>query len=391
MAANLLIEQQISATHTTRVVRVVVAASPLPAVVLPPSVEPVTAPPVKAVSPNSLIAAIEHYEAAVRGHSDINDADSERRLASAAGELEREAHIFIAQSEIVHGSVLDRLRARLAEYRSRGAELARVADLRKKTLDELRARFDAMDARTKASLADSWKIFGRVVARKSLVDLNSSLDEIRRGFANLPATGLYDHGALGTIIASEKALAASLETNQAALTRSQGEAWVMQMHGDLAQIGTLEDAVTVLDVQRRDSEAKFAQETRSLVALAGAAAPEATPQSSARQSRVSVSPGSDGLADGGTPPEPLGEHATETSSTTVSKPASATLIFWVSVGVLLLLLLISKRTVMSVVGPVRRMRAVTLKIAGGAAGVQVARGGIRELDDLALSFNTMAA
>jgi diguanylate cyclase (GGDEF)-like protein len=46
--------------------------------------------------------------------------------------------------------------------------------------------------------------------------------------------------------------------------------------------------------------------------------------------------------------------------------------------------------VMSVVGPVRRIRAATLKIAGGESSVRVNRGGIRELDDLAVSFNQMA-
>jgi diguanylate cyclase (GGDEF)-like protein len=390
VAANLLIEQQISSTHTTRVVRIVVPASPSSAGVEPPLAETPSLPSVTAVSSKSLVAAIEHYEVAVRGRSDIDDADSERRLTSATRELERESYIFISQPEVAHGSALDKLRARLAEYRSRGTELARVADVRKKTLDELQERFDAMDARTKASLAQSWRIFGRVVARKSLVDLNSSLDEIRRGFANLPAMGLYDQGALGAIMASEKALAVSLKTNEAALTRSQGEAWVKQMYDDVAQIGTLQNAVTALDVQSRASEANFAQEAVNLIALAGVAAPEAARQTIAQQSTVPVLPGSASQAAGGAPAEPLGEHATETSSITVGKPAGATLIFWVSAGVLLLLLWISIRTVVSVVVPVRRMRAVTLKIAGGDAGVQVTRGGIRELDDLAVSFNEMA-
>ncbi|HEY4973115.1 MAG TPA: diguanylate cyclase, partial [Steroidobacteraceae bacterium] len=71
-------------------------------------------------------------------------------------------------------------------------------------------------------------------------------------------------------------------------------------------------------------------------------------------------------------------------------PVYATPIFWVSVSVLALLLWISIRTVMSVVGPVRRMRAATRRLANGETTVQVSRGGIRELDDLALAFNQMA-
>src|SRR5580692_4829206 len=45
---------------------------------------------------------------------------------------------------------------------------------------------------------------------------------------------------------------------------------------------------------------------------------------------------------------------------------------------------------MSVIVPVRRMRTATRRLARGAAVVQIKRGGIRELDDPALSFNQMA-
>jgi diguanylate cyclase (GGDEF)-like protein len=90
-------------------------------------------------------------------------------------------------------------------------------------------------------------------------------------------------------------------------------------------------------------------------------------------------------------PQPLSEHTTESTSTTVGNPEYSALIFWVSAAVLVLLLWVSIRTVMSVVGPVRRMRVATRRLAGGEVDVQVTRGGIRELDDLALSFNQMAA
>ena len=87
---------------------------------------------------------------------------------------------------------------------------------------------------------------------------------------------------------------------------------------------------------------------------------------------------------------PPDENTTETTSVSEGESAHVTLMFWLSVAVLVLLLWISIRTVMSVVGPVRRMRVATQRLAKGGARVRVRRGGIRELDDLAVSFNEMA-
>ena len=146
----------------------------------------------------------------------------------------------------------------------------RAADERRSVLREFWKRFDALDARTKASLAGSWKIFGRVIARKTLVDLNSSLDEIRREFASLPAAGLYDHDMLGPVNRSETVLAASLAMNQAALTRSQGEAWVKQWRADLALLGDTQDRLIFMDARRRDGEAHLTKTSQNLIALAAA-------------------------------------------------------------------------------------------------------------------------
>jgi diguanylate cyclase (GGDEF)-like protein len=67
------------------------------------------------------------------------------------------------------------------------------------------------------------------------------------------------------------------------------------------------------------------------------------------------------------------------------------LIAWLSGGVLLLVVYISAGTVLSIVRPVRRLMGATARIAKGESGVTVPRGGIRELDTLALAFNDMAA
>jgi diguanylate cyclase (GGDEF)-like protein len=412
VAANLLVEHEISVIRTTRVVRIAVPTSSPPGVVASQLAAP-PLPEIEAGSPEALIAAIEHYEGAVRSRLDIHNDDSDTQLATAVRDLEREMQGYVAQpGYVAAGHRLKELRARLVAYRSLGDELVRTADSRQNVLKEFWDRFEALDARTKASLARSWKIFGRVIARNFLVDLNSSLDEIRRGFARLPITGAYDQGVLDAVTVSETALTATLQKNERALMHSQGEAWVMQMRADVAQISALQKSLILMDTQRRASVDSFAQESRSVVALAGATRSPSMAHSAAAKaahqqgSSVAVPASttevgillpmdpvptpSGSVAASGTSAEPLSERTTESTSTSAGEPVYATPIFWVSASVLALLLWVSIRTVMSVVGPVRRMRAATRRLANGEAGVQVTRGGIQELDDLALAFNQMA-
>ena len=167
----------------------------------------------------------------------------------------------------------EKLRGYLDMYRSHGAELVRDADARQKMLKDFWNCFEALDARTKESLAQSWKIFGRVIARKSLVDLNSSLDGIRRSFASLPARGLYDQGALDAVTANVRALAASLKANEAALIHSQGASWVRQVNADAAKLDALRESLIRMDAQRRATESNFSKESQNLVALTNATGP----------------------------------------------------------------------------------------------------------------------
>jgi diguanylate cyclase (GGDEF)-like protein len=378
VAANLLIEHEILITRT-RVIRIPVPAAWLPAAIAS-RLSGASLSQTGEGAPKSLISAIDHYEAAIRSRLAVHSDDSDTQLASANRELEEQTRAYVSQP---YGEPVTQHRHKLREhlevYRLHGAELVRVADGRQKVLKEFWDCFEALDARTKAALAQSWKIFSRVIARRSLVDINSSLDEIRRGFASLPPAGLFDRGTLDAVTSSERALAASLQTNDVALKHSQGEIWVAQLHSDVTRIAALQETLIETDRQRRALENNFSQESQNLTALTNAAEPP---------SMARVGPATN-LAPGAHTESP-GEQTTETTSTAAGQPAQIMLMFWLSASVLMLLLWISIHTVMSVVGPVGRLRAATHRLAQGEARVRVRRGGIRELDDLAVSFNQMA-
>jgi diguanylate cyclase (GGDEF)-like protein len=87
------------------------------------------------------------------------------------------------------------------------------------------------------------------------------------------------------------------------------------------------------------------------------------------------------------------QGAQRSVTTTTLEPQNhsrRTLVAWLSAGVLLLAV-IAAATALSIVRPVRRLLRATTRIANGESGVIVPRGGIRELDTLALAVNEMAA
>jgi len=389
IASNLLIEHEISVIKTTRLVRVAVPGPLAPADSSPREVRQATPSPAEAPRPKSLIASIEHYEVAVRARMGGHNDDGDSRVPDAIAELEQESHAYI----FAHGSTdlhqkANKLQAKLFAYRAHGDELVRATESRRDALKELWETFDALDARTKASLEGSWKIFGRVIARKPLVDLNSTLDEVRRGLARLDPLGFNSQTALDAVEASETTLRTNLQTNDLLLTRSQGQAWVAQMQADVARISALQSSLAFLDRQRREREVGFSKESRSLMAEVHAAiqpslAVDSTPSYPAQKPR----PAPAGALD--TALEPLSDTS-ETTAVSHEKSERPSLIFWISAAVLLALLWISIRTVMSVIEPVRRIGAATSLLARGNTSARVARGGIRELDELAVSFNQMA-
>ena len=60
-----------------------------------------------------------------------------------------------------------------------------MADHRQAVVGEYSALFEDLSARVNDSVKSAWKIFGRVVARQSLLQLSADFDDLRRGFTTL--------------------------------------------------------------------------------------------------------------------------------------------------------------------------------------------------------------
>ncbi|MGA8707665.1 MAG: hypothetical protein WB646_11835, partial [Steroidobacteraceae bacterium] len=270
VAANLFAEHEIAVVNTTRIVPVEVpvappaAPAPKPAPVL--AATPVPSPVVKPLESDGLITAIEQYADAVRSQVEVHNEESDNRLDDAARELHNEADGYSARANgAVAATQLRDLREQLNAIRSRGEDLSHNADVRQDALNNFSSHLEALDARAQSALDHAWKIMGRVIARKSLIDLKTSLDDIRRTFASLPATEDYDRGELKAVTASETAFSETLEKSARDLTQSQGETWVTQMRADEAKLSELQISLVQMDQQRGASLEELSQNARSLI------------------------------------------------------------------------------------------------------------------------------
>jgi diguanylate cyclase (GGDEF)-like protein len=386
VAANLLAQHEISVVNTTRIVPVAVpVASPMM-----PARQAVAAPaPAKVIESEAIITAIEQYEDAARSQALVHNEESDNRFDDATRTLRGATQAFAAQAPgVISPATLRALQERLDSYSSHGDELSLIADARQNQLAEIARHLESLDAHLQSSIDRAWKILGRVIARKSLIDLKSELDEVRRQFAKLPPTEDFDIEALSGLTAGESALEGTLEKSARDLTQSQGEPWVSQMRSQLADLHDLQAILTQTDEHRRSSLESMSHESQGLIALVRSIKPLRPPAPAAsRAPPEQTTPSADALQ---SIPAPSLEPTIESTSTSATESPHAALIRWISGAVLVLMLAVSIWTVMSIVGPVRRIRSATRRLAAGEVDVKVQRGGIQELDDLAVSFNQMA-
>jgi diguanylate cyclase (GGDEF)-like protein len=388
-AANLIVEQGVSIVRSTHLEPA--AQSPPPAgTSAPPAIDVSTEPHpawqmgVKSERFDVLRLAINQFERAVQGRAEINSTDTTARFQEASQELEWASANVLAEATSVSGAPIPKFAASVKAYKKRGEELLRLTDARRVVLSNYSTHFEAMNTRMKTSLDGAWKIFGRVLARQSLMQLRTNLDEIRRRFASINSTDTYDAAAIAALVASEAAFAKTFKNREESFSRSEGPYWVQQMREDFSQIVALRSMLVKLDAQRRASALEFLKEGATLANM--------IPR------RVIRRAGPPQANDIGTPSRattisrtlPASVAAVTTTATVPRDNGRRTLVAWITAGVLLLLTAISVFTMRSIVRPVSRMLKATAQLARGQLDARVPRGGIKELDTLAVAFNRMA-
>jgi len=389
IAANLIAEhgpQIIQTTTTQPLVATPIRRAP---VQLQPAAPLVPSPAARVLREDLTIEALQQYERAVARRAAAPESGGADTIQGAVQRL------HAASEALQKGIATDErsLRQRLAALISEGSELIRLADARSALVSTYWTHFERLDSQMKAALDNNWKIFGRVIERQSSIMLSHALDDIRRRSSELTTNGGPDRDTLDGLAASQAQFAAALDRNSGNLERSQGAAWLADMHKtvvlaqqDVMQLTGFEANAgpTLASFQAHVEE--FAAAIRAAAALARTrmARLEEPPPARYAQSAPAMAPPA------APEPAPVVIQTVERTATAPAERRTRVMIGALSAAVLALVFLISLATVRSIVRPIRTFMAVTARLAAGDLQARFSRGGTRELDALSVAFNHMA-
>ena len=385
VVANLIVEQGISIVEVTRFEVAPPAPVEQPLVASSLAVVPAAPEPSSPEIP-ALADAVERYAdtvaVRVRTPSDENDARVDEALRVLRAEQ--------AASERRNTPRQSTFAAALRRYEQNGRELVRLADERRALIEAYAASFASIDSRLAASVDRGLRIFGRVLTRESVLQLRADHDAMERAFAIFRAADAVDKEAAVTALAdSETAFERRLTENARELRRGESPEWLAEISAELEQSRSLRFALVDGSRKLEDAELAFVQaraELKSTAQLADAALPVAT-------AVVVTTPSSNPFVG------PLLENAV--SDGVHTQPATRVarqetdqhkrlLVALLTGGVLIVVLLISVGTVHSIVVPIRRLLKGMNDLGKHGVHDPIPRGGIRQLDTLAQSFNDMA-
>jgi diguanylate cyclase (GGDEF)-like protein len=397
--ANLIVEGKV-VLRTTEIRRegvTPIASPPAPASPVVQTVAPAAAGRPAFPSAEPLKRAIDRLERAVDASAEGDVTELTARYQKLAAELDHAAADFASAATAAGESPPVRFMVTVRSYRQGGADLIKLTAVRRASMADYSLHFEQLNARVKKSLDHAWSIFGRVLARQSLVKLANDLDDLRRRYVEFASADTVDSSTFDTLGASEGAFAQTLTQGRAGFTRSDGQDWYTKSQDDLTAMSAARKALLQIDRQRKDGARRFGDDSAALSEIVGRMGKTETYD--ARQSAVLIAGKRSAVLLSGSPTRVPRAAAQDLIAAVGGQSASAEpqnhsrklLVAWLSSGVLLLVVYISAGTTLSIVRPVRRLMSATARIANGESGVMVPRGGIRELDTLVLAFNDMAA
>lgn len=241
----------------------------------------------------------------------------------------------------------------LTSHMEHGRDLAKHASQRADWLEERYAALDRVQQRINSAGGAGLAINGnQVVANRSLAELASAINAVRGNFAPAPVIAQREHE-----------FRVALEAHNAELQRSPGRNWLDLEKQDFAQAVKLRLAIEKFDATNDTARRQFLEESAALTAGA-----QQYLQEPARRG--------------------LMEAAARAATSAVGAEHTLTV---TGIAVLGVVLVVSVLLVVSISVPVRRLTAATKLQAAGNRGARAPRGGSAEIDELAESFNTMAA
>ncbi|MDP9065802.1 MAG: diguanylate cyclase, partial [Pseudomonadota bacterium] len=405
LASNFIVEHGVLVERTTEITHT--SPVPIPPLEAAPIVErPAFAPAIppnpperQVITSEPLMLALARFAEAIHERVETKSERTQTIYQRSLAELNHAADTFVTMAAAISGMSFGKVKSAVKVHERHGAELLSASDSRRALISDYASRIEGLNTRSKNSLNGSWKIFGRVIARQSLVQLSADLDFFRRQATAFGSADIGDASELGGLLTAEQNIEKDLDANMAGLRRSEGDDWYNAVRSDFSALVATREAIAEANGHVGALSAQFSQESTALGQVIPGkiegsrkadSPPAATQRPEARTSNAQIAPAPLSLFSSPAPaPDSVAIRSVKTQP--IIDNRKRTEIAWISVAVLALSLYIAAGTVLSVVRPVRRLLDATSKLARGDGDVRVLRGGIKELDAVAVAFNTMAA
>ena len=340
---------------------------------------------------DELLVAVDGFEWVVRRRVE-NSSKTANEYQSATAKL-RDAYLaFVKRSS---GAPNAAGSGALDTYLKRGAAVVRLGDQARDARQEYIHLTSAMDDRAGATLDHAWHVFGRVIARQSLMKLHADVGVLRQRGEQLYAAETLEPKEESSLAAAEAEVAKDLGAQRAVLASAQGTPWLADMMADLA---ALTEIRARFDAYARDSIAATEEFDRSRLALsmqiksarrAAQSRPETPPSAAPIEAAAAINRPA-AAQPAASLVLALPHETTAQLLLAQADPRARALMATVTAALLLVIAGICIGTVRSVLVPVRRILRATHRLAHGEPHARVIPGGIRELATLAVAFNDMA-
>ncbi|MEO6184958.1 MAG: hypothetical protein ABIP38_11755, partial [Steroidobacteraceae bacterium] len=261
VAANLIAEHGVSVIETKELARV--PSSPVPVastVAAAPVAKVIPISPVSFGQAATLLPAFERLDRAMLGRLELDDAGGRLELERALKDLQQRASAFPWEMR-VPGQARSRKASELVQaFVHQGMEAVGFADERRARDADYRERLAALDATLAEAIDKGWKVFGRIFAKQSLINLSRNLRAIESASVALSAANYHDAAFVDALRASEVAFAIELRKGRENLRRSQGEPWLIQFDSGFDALAALRVAAITADQNMRGAVTQLDRE-----------------------------------------------------------------------------------------------------------------------------------
>ncbi len=395
LASRLIVERSVLVLRTTHTTITVPTTASLAAPATPPPLAPDSAETLL-IRADELQLALNRFEIAVQGRMQNNSPTAEAAFKRSSAELDRVAKEYRNATASLSDTLREADATAFATHQHLGQSLVRLADDRNAMLRQYAALLDGQKRRVQASLDKAWRIFGRVITRQSLLQLSADLDQLLRTSAGLNGMDEPETPAMVALLTAEARVQTDLDRDKDALIRSAGSAWYADMLDDFGSLVRLRKALAQINQESTGQSRQFSRQAEDLMTRltdrrhARAARP-ATPAAvfkgaSATDTKGVESSLGPSLA---VVPPPVVETG-EVRSPLAQSRATQDHFLWLSAAVVALLTYVAIGTAISIIRPVRRLVYASARLAKGDVAIRIPRGGLKELDSVAVAFNQMA-